>query len=289
MSLIKIAISPLMIPGAIFSGVGTMAARSGNPLKYMTFKDINSFTGLRRKTQRSALSTIAHSVKEMRAGKVQDSTRLIPAFLDAQTGQFMKIGLGALEPVIHNKSAKGKIVNNLLNQIIDNEGKYNIPNIEYGLKAINKVHNFTQLPHHLYGAAAGGTVGYAVGSNTNENPHGKLKSIIKGGIIGGGLGMAVRKAGQHSIITHGKKLHDAYFKDSYIKDSLEAANSKPYQLIGKAGAKLFTSDPNKRNLRILASEARSELNQGGLKSGFIKRLKSAFNSTWNASINKVND
>jgi hypothetical protein len=260
MSLIKLAVLLSLTPGGIATttssllpfGFSVRAAKSGDPFKYVFSKTKGI---IRPRIQKATLAGLANMEANMRKGMVQDSTKWRGALLDAQLGQFGKLGGKALEDIHTKKTPVNMMIKSILDKTITNEGKYNIENIEKlltkGNKIYSKLDEFQKLPIARTSLIGGAAIGYAVGDNDH-----KLKSTLKGGFVGGALGGSLRK-GTNFLHEEGKMIptmHKEYFADNYWKSQLESSNKWHYQKVGKGIANAFTAFPKDRAKRIASSD-----------------------------------
>lgn len=272
MTLIKLAALGPMIPGP-GTGFATTLAMSGNPAKYMAKKNIGKWYqnfGARRKVQKASLATFANAVKEIRTGKVADSTRLMGGFVDAQTGHMLNLGVLTAEDVMRDKRMQGVVSRKILNDIITEEGKYNIPKIESYLKLMNNTNKvLTAAERHNLPLYSAGLVGgaSALKSSLNQDNEGHhlssaIKAGIEGAIVGGGLGYKakdlIKKVKYNTPIQYAPILNETYFADNYWKSQLQGANTPLYQTVGKIGAKLSTGTTAARAARIARFDALSD-------------------------------
>lgn len=253
MTLIKLAFNPLsLIPlgGTAFS---IRAAKSGNPLNYMIRKTNGPIT---KQIQRFGLAGVAHAEANLRKGMVQDSTSWRGSILDAQLGQFGRMGIKLLEDVHTNPTGTNRVVKKILEKAITDEGKYNIKNIEKMLNYANKgyktVETVNKIPLSQLGTISGATIGYS----RADDEH-KIKGLVKGGLVGGSLGAGVKKGLDFTQKTFASipKIHQDYFKDNYWKSQLEAANKPFYNKVGKhVLANSLTAYPSDRARRLAQSD-----------------------------------
>lgn len=256
MSLIKLAI----IANPFVTGLSSLpilfslrAAKSGDPFKYVFTRTKGP---IRSRIQKATLAGFANMEANMRKGMVQDSTSWKGAALDAQLGQFGRMGGKALEGIHLNPTPMNLIGKAILGHTITDDGKFIIPNVEKLLEAGNRNYELLDKVKNLPLARTGLVAGSALGYATGDNEH-KLKSTIKGGLIGGSLGGSLRSMVDYahqkgSFIPH---WHKEYFKDNYWKSQLEAANDPLYHNIGKhILADQLTAFPADRARRIAASE-----------------------------------
>ena len=294
MGLIKIAgIFSFILP----SIPGTIMTKSGNPLKFIMAKNEGPLSP-RKAAQRLAASTFSNSVNKIRNGKVADSTKLLAAYGDEFTGHSMQVGLNYIDDGYRKKGMAGHIIRHIVDQTVDNEGKYNIKNVEKYLKRakkINSVMSHVKKYPYEYAAGAGtGAVQSIKAYNAEEDITKKRKAAIKGGIKGFAEGTVIGKAlkagskkVQNKIISKGALAHDIYFEDDYWRKNLLAANNnKFFRGIGRVGAHLFTADPEKRIARVASSEARDKLING--RKGFSKGLVKNFFSKEGRKVNEAN-
>jgi len=251
MSLVKLAlINPLPI---IMTGFGARAAKSGDPFKYIMSKSEGPF---RKHLQRFTLAGLANTTANIRKGMVQDSTSVRGALLDSQLGQFGRMGGVALEDIYNKKTPANMIYKEILDNVITNDGKFHIENIEKGLNRANTAYkwlgNVKKAPVTVIGSASGAAIGY----NKGDNEH-KLKSTLKGGLIGGAIGGSARQGLNfaHKELSFIPKAHKEYFADPYWRKQLEAANTPVYNRVGKhLLANQLTAWPEDRARRIAASD-----------------------------------
>lgn len=258
MSLIKLAVitnpalTTLTSLPMLFSA---RAARTGNPAKYFLGKAYGPLG--RRQGQRLGLAALAHMEANIRQGAVQDSTKLSGSILDGIVlGHAGRMGGLALEEIHKGKGVGNQIAKKALKYAINDNGTYNIKNIETALKAGHNAHHvigkLQKIPMTSIGTLSGAGLGYVSGDKDH-----KLKSTIKGGLIGGMTGGTIKKGVNvaHQITDQLSQGHKAYFADNYWREQLEAANRPFYNKLGKHGiANPLTSLAHDRARR----EARSQ-------------------------------
>lgn len=235
---------------------GVLAAKSGHPLAwFLKSQKVGPVRSLI--SQPIALSTFSNSVNRLRNGYVADSTRPMSALLDAAMGQSMNFGLSHTEREMKNSP----IFRSVINKVIDNEGRYDIPAIEHTLKTSKSLKTIADkvAPHNLalYGAGAGAGVKIL----TKRDDESGIWEGIKGGVSGGLLGMAGNKGIKilrEGPVGIGATLHDEYFKNDYWKTQLNRANTGLTRQTGKLMSKTFTSLPKDRNKRINRFEKMSK-------------------------------
>jgi len=235
---------------------GFTAAKSGNPVKWFL---ANEKVGPIRSliAQPVALSTFSNSVNRLRNGYTTDSTRIGSAFADSMMGQLMNYGLGTTEHAM-----KGKVARKILNDVITNEGKYDVPKLEQYLKLSKNIANVNSKlePHNfgLYGAVGGAGLGIA----TKDDNEGAIWSGLKGGAKGGLAGLGVNKTVswiKEGPIGMGSQIHDIYFKNDYWKQQVERANRGGWRKAGQLGSKIFTALPEDRARRIGKFETKNNI------------------------------
>ena len=250
MSLIKLAFNPLVLLPTIFS---TRAAKSGDAFKYISRKTSGPIT---KNIQRFGLAGLAHAEANIRKGMVQDSTSLRGALLDAQLGQFGRMGIKMIEDVHNVPTGMNKVTKAILSKAITDEGKYNIKNIEDMLNSANRGYKYVDIAKKIPVAHIGTLSGAGIGYMRGDNDH-KLRSTIKGATIGGAIGGSLRKSIDfaHKELSLIPAIHKDYFADNYWRSQLEAANSPFYNKIGKhVLADSLTAYPGDRAKRLLQSE-----------------------------------
>ena len=118
---------------------------------------------------------------------------------------------------------------------------------------VGKLNKLNKIPTTAIGAVAGAGLGYTTG----EDDH-KLKSTIKGALIGGMTGGTIKKGINvtHQLTDQLSQGHNAYFADNYWRSQLEAANGPLYNKLGKhLIANPLTALSHDRARRIARSEA----------------------------------
>ncbi len=244
------AMNPLVSVGlsGLLAGPGVLAAKSGHPLEWF-LKSVNVGPIRKRIGQPLALATYSNSVNRLRNGYVADSTRIGSSILDAAMGQTMNFGLGTTE----EQMKKSRIFRGVLDKIIDNSGRYDIPAIESSLKVSKALKTGADkvAPHNLalYGAGAG--AGYKI--LTKHDDESGIWEGIKGGVSGGLVGMAGNKGVKmlrEGPVGTAAKIHDVYFKNDYWKTQLVKANKGWARKSGQLMSKTFTSLPADRAKRI---------------------------------------
>ena len=299
MSLVKLAFNPLAIIPASLAAFGFQAARSGNPLKFVTTKDVKSLFGVRKKLQKAAISTAGQSLARIKKGYVQDSTRAIPAIIDAQLGHPFRMGIAAAEAGYHSKGLKGKVIRHIIDTSIDDTGRFKkavqsplgkklglkFKDDEFAIERFMRVGNklnkvLDRKNQKIYGSVIGGGIGALHGANRKDQKSHRLKSTlaggIKGAITGGSIGFGASELGKVTRLA--RDMHKEFHADPYMREMLESANGKGlsgkiYRGLGHLGSRMYTTTPNKRAIRMAASEARSEFNQNAFTSGpGIKKL-----------------
>lgn len=271
MSLLKLAMSASNAITPLFASIGVSAAHSGNPLKFLAQKSGKaSILKTRQKMQRATIATIGNTLNNIRAGKTQDSTRLLASIIDSiGLGHGAKMGLSNMESRYKNN----KLAKAVINDIVDSKGRINIPKLERNLLIANKVHGLSTHYAKKKLATNGAMIGFGVGatrgalkeySNENSDKKSILKHSLKSGIkdaaigasIGGSLKAGFKKVKNMPSLKNINKVKNIYFKDDYWRKNIQAANENPfYRTIGKAGANLFTADPIKRGVRMARFEA----------------------------------
>ena len=247
MSLVKLAFNPLAIIPASLAAFGFQAARSGNPLKFVTTKDVKSLFGIRKKLQKAAISTAGQSLARIKKGYVQDSTRAIPAIIDAQLGHPFRMGIAAAETGYHSKGLKGKVTRFIVDDIVDNSGRFTKTKDSKLVKMLGLKHNdndftvgkyleignklnkvFDRKNQSIYGSAIGGGIGALHGANRKNQKSHRLKSTlaggIKGAITGGSIGFGASELGKVTRLA--RDMHKEFHADPYMKEMLESANGK---------------------------------------------------------------
>lgn len=286
MSVVKLAMSASAIFAPMFTAVGASAASSGNPLKFLAQKSGKaSLINMRQKIQRTGIATIGNSLNNIRAGKVQDSTRLVSSIADTLSGNVAKMGIGALSDNYKRSSLTRRIVN----EIVDTNGRIKIPELERSIMLANKAHGFAVKYSKKKLAANGAMIGFGAGATrgalkefSNEDSNNRhvikhsLKSGLKGAAVGATVGGSVKaglvKVKNMPTLKNINKIKNIYFRDNYWRDNIIAANENPvYRTIGKAGANMFTADPIKRGVRMARFEAMHDFFNQDVRDVFKKQ------------------
>ena len=205
--------------------------------KILSSRQTNSIL---RNMQKAGLSTLAHSEANLRKG-------LTPGRILNKSKSIQK-----LTDIHNNDTTLNKIKKKALSVTVNDNGTYNIKNIETLLKGGHKVHQGLDKIKNVPTGTVGTVIGATIGYSNSENDH-KLKSTFKGALIGGAIGGSTHKVINHlhSFSSKANKLHNEYFLDNYWKSQLEAANSPVYQSIGKRITKSsFSKDKDMSLLKL---------------------------------------